>query len=126
MFGICVGKEMSQTLCAWVGDVVNIINPVGGGLGPIGPMPQSKAFCVACIFYMGMFEYDSKFAYISLSEAQKFFRTGDNINGLELKFRDVDAARAESQCVRAALGGFLYQTKDWADLNRNLFSALKL
>jgi lipoprotein-releasing system permease protein len=126
MPGICIGKEMSQTLRSWVGDVVNVINPVGGGLGPTGPMPQSKAFRVACIFYTGMFEYDSKFAYISLSEAQKFFRTGDNINGLELKFRDVDAARAESQRVRAALGGFPYQTKDWADLNRNLFSALKL
>ena len=126
MPGICIGKEMSHTLRAWVGDVVNIINPVGGGLGPTGPMPQSKAFRVACIFYSGMFEYDSKFAYIALAEAQKFFRTGDNVNGLELKFRDVDAARAESQRVRAALGGFPYQTKDWADLNRNLFSALKL
>ncbi len=126
MPGVCIGKEMSHTLRAWVGDVVNVINPVGGGLGPTGPMPQSKAFRVACIFYSGMFEYDSKFAYIALGEAQKFFRTGDNVNGLELKFKDVDGARAESLRVRAALGGFPYQTKDWADLNRNLFSALKL
>jgi len=126
MPGICIGKEMSRTLVAWVGDVINIINPVGGGLGPTGPTPQSKAFRVACIFYSGFYEYDSKFAYISLTEAQKFFRTGDNITGLELKFRDVDAARAESQRVRSALGGFPYQTKDWADMNRNLFSALKL
>src|SRR5438067_343759 len=44
----------------------------------------------------------------------------------ELKFRDVDAARAEGRRLVAALGGFPYRVKDWAELNRNLFSALKL
>ena len=51
---------------------------------------------------------------------------GDNVVGLELKFTDVDAARALGRRVVAALGGFPYRTKDWAELNRNLFSALKL
>src|SRR5256885_98519 len=73
-----------------------------------------------------MYEYDSKFAYIGIPEAQKFFRMGESITGLELKFKDVDAARAEGRRVVAALGGFPYRAKDWAELNRNLFSALKL
>jgi lipoprotein-releasing system permease protein len=73
-----------------------------------------------------MYEYDSKFAYIAIAEAQRFFRLGDNITGLELKFRDVDAARALGRRVVATLGGYPYRAKDWAELNRNLFSALKL
>jgi lipoprotein-releasing system permease protein len=125
MSGICIGKEMSHALRAWVGDVVQVITPLGD-MGPTGPIPRSRSFRVACILYSGMYEYDSKFAYIGIPEAQKFFRMGDNVTGLELKFRDVDAARAEGRRVVAALGGFPYRVKDWAELNRNLFSALKL
>ncbi len=123
--GICIGKEMSHTMRAWVGDVMNVVNPLGE-MGPTGPVPRSRAFRVACILYSGMYEYDSKFAYIGIPEAQKFFRLGDNVTGLELKFRDVDAARAEGREVVKALGGFPYRAKDWAEMNRNLFSALKL
>jgi lipoprotein-releasing system permease protein len=126
MAGICIGKEMSHQLRAWVGDVVNVITPLGGEMTPSGPVPRSKPFRVACILYSGMYEYDSKFVYIGLPDAQKFFKMGDGITGLELKFFDVDAARAVGRRVVAALGGFPYRTKDWAELNRNLFSALKL
>jgi ABC-type lipoprotein release transport system permease subunit len=125
MPGICIGKEMSHSLRAWVGDVVQVITPLGD-MGPTGPIPRSRSFRVACILYSGMYEYDSKFAYIGIPEAQKFFRMGDNVTGLELKFNDVDAARAESRRLVTALGGFPYRVKDWAELNRNLFSALKL
>jgi lipoprotein-releasing system permease protein len=123
--GICIGKEMSHQLRAWVGDVLNVLTPLGE-MTPTGPVPRSRPFRVACILYSGMYEYDSKFVYVGLSEAQKFFRMGNNVVGLELKFHDVDAARAEGRRVVAALGGFPYRIKDWAELNRNLFSALKL
>src|SRR5438105_10501990 len=85
MSGICIGKEMSHALRAWVGDVVQVITPLGD-MGPTGPIPRSRAFRVACILYSGMYEYDSKFAYIGIPEAQKFFRMGESITGLELKF----------------------------------------
>ena len=123
--GICIGKEMSHQLRAWVGDVVNVLTPLGE-MTPTGPVPRSRPFRVACILYSGMYEYDSKFVYIGIPEAQRFFKMGDNVVGLELKFADVDAARALGRRVVAALGGFPYRTKDWAELNRNLFSALKL
>jgi len=123
--GICIGKEMSHQLRAWVGDVVNVLTPLGE-MTPTGPVPRSRPFRVACILYSGMYEYDSKFVYIGIPEAQKFFKMGDNVVGLELKFVDVDAARALGRRVVATLGGFPYRTKDWAELNRNLFSALKL
>ena len=123
--GICIGKEMSHQLRAWVGDVVNVLTPLGE-MTPTGPVPRSRPFRVACILYSGMYEYDSKFVYIGIPEAQRFFRMGENVVGLELKFNDVDAARALGRRVVQALGGFPYRTKDWAELNRNLFSALKL
>ncbi|HYX90790.1 MAG TPA: FtsX-like permease family protein, partial [Myxococcaceae bacterium] len=124
--GIILGKELASSLKVVVGDRVNVVSPLGGELGPSGPTPKSRPFRVAGIFYSGMYEYDSKFVYIAIPEAQKFFRMNDNVVGLELKFSDVDAARALGRRVVATLGGFPYRTKDWAELNRNLFSALQM
>jgi lipoprotein-releasing system permease protein len=123
--GIVVGREMARSLRVDVGDQVNVISPFGD-LGPGGPQPKSRPFRVAAVFYSGMYEYDAKFAYLELDEARRFFGTGDGITGLELKVADVDRARPILARVSAALGGWPYRTKDWGELNRNLFSALQM
>jgi lipoprotein-releasing system permease protein len=104
---------------------VNVISPFGD-LGPAGPQPRSRPFRVAAVFYSGMYEYDAKFAYLELGEAQRFFGSGDSVTGLELRVQDVDAARAVMARIQAELGGYPYRTKDWGELNRNLFSALQM
>jgi lipoprotein-releasing system permease protein len=123
--GIIVGREMAHSLRVFVGDTVNVISPLGE-LGPAGPQPKSRAFRVAAVFYSGMYEYDSKFAYIELTEAQRFFGTGGSVTGLEIKVRNVDEARPILRRVLAALEGYPYRVRDWGELNRNLFSALMM
>src|SRR5256884_9657690 len=110
---------MSHQLGAWVGDVVNVLTPLGE-MTPTGPVPRSRPFRVACILYSGMYEYDSKFVYIGIPEAQRFFKMGENIVGLELKFADVDAARARGRRVVAELGGVRDRTQDWGELDPQL------
>ncbi len=90
--GILLGRELAASLRVLVGDRVTAVSPLGGGMGPTGPMPRSRAFRVAGIFYTGMYEYDSKFAYISLGEAQSFLDV-KGATGVELKVADVDDAR---------------------------------
>jgi lipoprotein-releasing system permease protein len=123
--GLVVGRELARSLRVFVGDQVSVVSPFGD-LGPAGPQPKSRPFRVAGIFYSGMYEYDAKFAYLELAEAQRFFSSGDSVTGLELKVEDVDAARAVMGRIQAALGGYPYRTKDWGELNRNLFSALQM
>jgi len=123
--GIVIGREMAAVLRVSVGDLVNVISPFGD-LGPSGPQPKSRPFRVAAVFFSGMFDYDSKFAYLELGAAQRFFGAGDSVTGLELKVKDVDSARAVLARVQAGLGGWPYRTKDWGELNRNLFSALQM
>jgi lipoprotein-releasing system permease protein len=123
---IVVGRELGRSLKVYVGDRVNVVSPLGGDLGPQGPMPKSRPFRIGGIFYSGMYEYDSKFAYIDLAEAQKFFNLKDTATGLELKVKDIDDARKIAKSVLAALDGYPYRTKDWGEMNRNLFSALRL
>jgi lipoprotein-releasing system permease protein len=121
--GIVIGRELSRSLRVQVGDPVSVVSPFGD-LGPAGPQPKSRPFRVAGIFYSGMYEYDSKFAYIDLPEAQRFFGS-DTVTGLELKVTDVDAAKATMSRVVFALGGWPYRAKDWGELNRSLFAALQ-
>ena len=122
--GIVVGRELARALRVFVGDQVNVVSPFGD-LGPAGPQPKSRPFRVAAIFYSGMYEYDSKFAYMDLEEGQRFFAT-NTVTGLELKVADVDAARAIMARVVYALGGWPFRAKDWGELNRSLFSALQM
>jgi len=121
--GVLLGRQLALGLRAQVGDVVNVLSPFGD-LGPTGPQPKSRPFRVAGVFYSGMYEYDSKFAYVDLAEAQRFFGLA-SVTGLEVKVRDVDGARAIMDKVVFALGQWPYYAKDWGDLNRSLFAALQ-
>jgi len=121
--GIVLGRELAHSLRVFVGDQVNVVSPMGD-LGPAGPQPKSRPFRVAAVFFSGMYEYDSKLAYIDLGEAQRFFGT-ESVTGLEVKVQNVDAARSILDRVVFALGGWPYRARDWGELNRSLFAALQ-
>ena len=73
-----------------------------------------------------MYEFDAKSVYITLKEAQDFFGLGDSVTGIAMRLTDVERAGPICTAVTAALDGYPYYTRTWYDLNRNLFSALKL
>ncbi|HSN15122.1 MAG TPA: ABC transporter permease, partial [Anaeromyxobacteraceae bacterium] len=123
--GIVLGRELARALRVMVGDTVDVVSPLGD-LGPSGPQPKSRLFRVAAVFYSGMYEFDSKFAYIELKEAQRFFGTDGAVTGIEVKVKDVDLARATMARVLSTLDGYPYRVKDWGEMNRNLFSALMM
>lgn len=123
--GIIIGKELAQQLHVVVGDRVNVVSPLGGELGPQGPMPKSRPFRVAGIFYSGMYEYDSKFVYISLEAAKDFFGL-QGVSGIEVKLEDIDDARKVMRNILDDMGGYPYKVRDWGEMNKNLFSALRL
>lgn len=126
--GIVIGAELAKYLGVWVGDEVNVVNPLGGGLGPTGPIPSSQYFRVAAVFFMGMFEYDMKFAFVTLPVLQKFSSMDDEITAIEFKVKPdyINQTQEIGDRVVAKLGGFPYKIRDWKDMNKNLLSALKL
>jgi lipoprotein-releasing system permease protein len=125
--GMALGKELAMRLGVTVGDSVNVVSPVGSGasLNTMLMTPKIRAFKVAAIFQSGMYEYDSSLAYMSLVEAQKFFNLTGASTGIEVKVDDIFQAAQISQAIEQSLG-VGYWARDWMQLNRNLFSALKL
>ncbi len=122
--GIILGKELALRLGAFPGDIVSVVSPTGP-ISAMGMVPKIRIFAVIGIFHSGMYEYDSSLAYIDLAEAQKFFAMGDTVSGIEVKVKDVFRSNEVSHAIEQALG-FSYGARDWMQLNRNLFSALKL
>jgi lipoprotein-releasing system permease protein len=122
--GIILGKELALRLGVFVGDTVNVVSPVGP-ISAIGMVPKIRTFALVALFQSGMYEYDSSLAYIDLLEAQKFFSMGQTVTGIEIKVTDVFRAAETARSVEQALG-FAYGARDWMQMNRNLFSALKL
>jgi lipoprotein-releasing system permease protein len=122
--GIILGAELAKNLGVSLNDAIQVISPLGT-VTPMGMMPKMKRFRVEGIFYSGMYEFDTTFTYISIESAQRFFNMDSRVTGIEIKTDDIYKVKEIGKEIRHKLG-FPFWTKDWMEMNRNLFSALKL
>jgi len=121
---VAIGNELSRNLNLSLGDYLNIISPLGT-LTPMGRMPRMKAFRVSAVFHSGMYEFDSSLVFTSIPGLQEFLGLGDRVTGLEVEIRDIYGAEGIGEAIQRKLGpGFV--TRNWMQMNRNLFAALKL
>jgi lipoprotein-releasing system permease protein len=122
--GILLGRDLAFSIGANLGDVVIVLTS-SSRLSPLGPIPKQKKFLVTGIFSTGLYEFDSTTALISLRSAQRFFSLAGRINQLQIKIVDIFQAPQIGEELRRALPPTTYVTT-WMELNRSLFSALKL
>ncbi|HHL39666.1 MAG TPA: lipoprotein-releasing ABC transporter permease subunit [Deltaproteobacteria bacterium] len=122
--GILIGSELAANLGVGLGDEVSVISPAGT-VTAVGTMPRMATFRVAGVFELGMYEYDTSVVFISLENAQTFFRLGRAATGVEVRVRDLYRAAEVAAAIEERLDG-PYWTRTWMEMNKNLFSALKL
>jgi len=99
-------------------------------LSPAGHLLAMKRFAVTDIFQSGMYEYDSSFALIQLQEAQKILRMKGAVTGIGIRITDIYNAPSMAKKIGDYLNrkypGSFFVTRNWIQMNHNLFSALKL
>lgn len=122
--GIIIGKELAKRTGLSLFDTLSLISPMGIST-PMGMVPRMKKFVVVGIFDSGFFEYDTTLAYISLKESQKFLDMGNNVTGIEIKVNDIYKADVIAKNIEKKLG-FPYLARNWMEMNKNLFAALRL
>jgi lipoprotein-releasing system permease protein len=122
--GIILGVELAKHLSVSINDTIQVISPLGT-MTPMGMVPKMKRFRVKGIFQSGMYEYDNTMAYVSLEGAQRFFSMGAHVTGIEIKTDDIYKVKKVGKEIRQRMG-FPFWTKDWMEMNRNLFAALRL
>jgi lipoprotein-releasing system permease protein len=127
--GVVIGKTLAEDLAVEVGDTVRLVSPLSGldvsMFEPSARAPRSRDFVVVGIFQAGFQEYDSNLVYADLYEAQHFHGQGDVVTGVEMRLHDLDQSGAIARSLERELGG-PFHTIDWAELNRNLFTALEI
>jgi len=122
--GIVIGKELSKNLGLYLSDTVDVLSPMGVPT-PMGLVPRIKKFVVVGIFDSGFYEYDSSLAFLSLDECQKFLNMGDAVTGIEVKVHDIYRAKEIAHGIEKQLG-YPYWARNWMQMNKNLFAALRL
>jgi lipoprotein-releasing system permease protein len=123
--GLIIGRELAKTIHALVGDEVTLVSPLGD-LGPMGIMPRTRKFRIAAVFYSGMYEYDATHVYATLDVAQEYFQVPGGVNVIDVKVHSAEQVEQDTDGVRALVARPELRVRDWREINKNLFSALKL
>jgi lipoprotein-releasing system permease protein len=122
--GLLLGRELALRLGAQVGDTVQVVT-ASSTLSPMGLLPRRRTFEVAGVFNTGLYEFDNATALVALGVAQKLFGLEARASYIQVKLQDIFAAPAIGARIKALLPPTVYITT-WMELNKSLFSALKL
>ncbi|HIC90456.1 MAG TPA: lipoprotein-releasing ABC transporter permease subunit [Syntrophaceae bacterium] len=122
--GIILGHELARNLGVILDDEVNVICPLGITT-PMGKIPKMKTFKVTGIFDCGMYEYNAAFSYIPLKAAQNLLKMENAVTHIEIRVTDIYHAGMVAREIIKKLGP-PYWARDWMQMHRSFFSALKL
>lgn len=122
--GILLGKDLAFSIGANLGDAVTVLAPTFR-LSPVSLIPKTKRYVVTGIFSTGLYEFDSATGLVSLSSAQKLFNLDDRVSYLHVMIDDIFKAPRIAEDIKKILPPVAYVTT-WMELNKSLFSALKL
>jgi len=120
-----IGIRMAQKFGLGVGDSVTLISPQGNNTA-FGTVPRLRAYKVAAVFDVGMFEYDSSYVYLPLEAAQIFFRFApEQVSGVEVMVRDPDRVWEIRRAVNQIVGPQV-RVFDWQQANSSFFAAVQV
>ncbi|MBY0471394.1 ABC transporter permease [bacterium] len=121
---VAMGYALAERLGAKVGSAIRLIAPaVSDGEGSSEPKVMQAV--VVGLAKMGMYEYDSKFIYTPIASVQKFLQQPGKVTALKMKLAPYADSRKASGTLSSSFG-YPFRAKDWGQLNKNLFYAIKL
>ena len=121
--GIVLGYRLVDKLGLYIGDTLNIINPLE--IGGTFNIPYVGKFVVSGVFKLDLFDYDENSVYIELAEGRRIFEMGESYSGIDIKFPQYRQTKAIKEKLTATLDE-KYNINSWEDLHKTLFGAMKL
>jgi lipoprotein-releasing system permease protein len=96
--GIVLGKDLAASLGVAVGDSVQVLT-LEGVLTPMGSRPLARKRQVVGIFRLGLYEFDSSYAFVLLQDAMRLFDK-PQVDFIQLRVADVYKAPQVAANVR--------------------------
>jgi lipoprotein-releasing system permease protein len=121
---VVLGSALAEKYGLQSGDIVHLLSAQGDAAA-MGRLPKVRPVRVAGLFETGMHEYDAAVVFMGFSGAQRLLAMAGEATGVEVRLRDVHQAKAMAARLAAQLD-YPYWTRDWIQMNRNLFSMLTL
>ena len=120
---ISIGKELSFDLNLDIGDTVLLMSPTGEDT-IIGNLPKQENYKVTSIFDSGLIEFDQNVAFINLKNIESLLNLDSSKRNIEIYLKDPLSIEKAKIQIQNVFQNYLVYT--WADINKSLFSALKV
>ena len=120
---ISIGKELSFSLNLKIGDKVSVMSSTGVET-IIGNLPKQQTFIINSIFDSGFSEFDHNVAFVNINILEDFFNLDQSSRNLEIYLKNPSDIENSKNIIQSIFKDqFIYT---WSDMNRSLFSALKV
>ena len=120
---ISIGKELSFTLNVKIGDSITIMSSTGVET-IIGNLPKQKTFVISSLFESGLIDFDNNIAFINLKTLEEFSNLDQSQRNLEIFLKNPQNIEVQKKIIQKIFPDEFVYT--WSDMNRSLFSALKV
>ena len=120
---ISIGKELSFNYDIKIGDKLLIMSPTGVQT-IVGNLPKQEAYIVDSIFDSDIADFDLNVAFINLIDLENLFDLESSKRNLEIYLKNPKNIEIAKNKLEKVFKDYYVFT--WADLNKSLFSALKV
>jgi lipoprotein-releasing system permease protein len=120
---ISIGKELSFNLDLDIGDSITLMSSSGVET-IIGNLPKQKKFIITSIFESGLADFDNNVIFLNLNTLEEFSNLSSDDRNLEIYLINPKNIDVQKKMIQKLYPNDLVFT--WADMNRSLFSALKV
>ena len=120
---ISIGKELSLILNLGIGDKIILMSPYGVDT-IVGSLPKQEAYIVDSIFESGLYDFDQNVAFVNIKDLENLFNLNEKERIVEIFLKDHNKVdNLKNILFENFNNNFIYT---WKDLNKSLFSALKI
>jgi|TARA_Y100000294_G_scaffold138429_1_gene131654 lipoprotein-releasing system permease protein len=120
---ISIGKELSFNYNIKIGDKILIMSPAGVQT-IVGNLPRQETYIVDSIFDSEISNFDQNVAFINLTDLESLFDLKTTKRNLEVYLKNPKNIETAKKKLEKIFENYYVYT--WSDLNKSLFSALKV
>ncbi len=120
---VFIGSELAFNLNLKEGDTLNLMSSAFVTT-PLGSLPKQENFIVAGTFNTGFLEFDQNVVFLNIEDALSIFDKENKDQNIEVYLNDPLKADAYKDRFQKINQNYFIYT--WSDLNKSLFSALKV